>query len=92
MGKITTEVSWLTLDPGARKCAEYLDQQQTQITDCCDDTLRAELPKVRAELNKAQESLQALEKEIATTHKELATLRATVTELQKNRPTRTPEK
>ena len=83
---IESEIAWLTLDKGARLAGKYLDQLQTQITDCCSDGVRereemkSELAVIKQHTEEKLSELTPLLKDLQTMREELS---ATLANLKK---------
>lgn len=77
MGKIEEEVRRLTVDAGARRCGQYLDQQQAQIDGCCgSDRARPPTePHVEA-VSREPDELDALRRRIAVLEFDVRELKA----------------
>lgn len=75
---IESEISWLTLDQGARKAGKYLDQLQQQITDCCSEGVRGR-EEVKNELAIVKQRAEEKVSELSPLLKELHSLRDELT-------------
>ena len=65
-GSISEEVTWLTVDKGARRLAVYLDQFNAQLQACCGDVgLASGLQTANKTLESQQAELQKLREEVA---------------------------